>query len=97
MIRQTAGLTQQEMADLMKVSKAYISFLESGKKEPNLSFIKRFASEFDVPVLLLLWDDFHDVDQKNLNPELKKLMDQVVTMLKVHFFDQISKRYAKKS
>ena len=97
MVRQTAGLTQQEMADLMNVSKAYISFLESGKKEPNLSFIKRFATEFDVPILLLLWDDFNDIDQKNLNPKLKNLMDEVVTLLKVHFFDQISKRHAKKS
>lgn len=85
------------MADLMDVSKAYISFLESGKKEPNLTFIKRFASKFDVPVLLLLWDDFHDIEQKNLDPKLKVLMDEVVTLMKAHFFDQISKRYAKKS
>lgn len=97
MIRQTAGLTQQEMAGLLGVTKTYISFLESGKKDPNLKFIKGFASKFDVPVLLLLWDEFNDVAHQNLNPKLKELMDEVVMLLKAHFFDQVSKQYAKKS
>jgi len=41
--RGEAGLTQQELADRMKTSQAYVARLESGKEKPSTRTLSRFA------------------------------------------------------
>ena len=41
--RDAAGLTQQELADRMKTSQAYIARLEGGKEKPSTRTLNRFA------------------------------------------------------
>lgn len=41
--RGAAGLTQQELADRMKTSQAYIARLEGGKEKPSTRTLNRFA------------------------------------------------------
>ena len=47
-IRQRAGLTQEQLAEIMGVSKQAISKWESGKSNPELEKLKRFAERFQV-------------------------------------------------
>lgn len=42
--RKQAGYTQRELAALLNVSYAYISYLENSIKRPNESFVRRFAA-----------------------------------------------------
>lgn len=41
--RASSGLTQQELADRMKTSQAFIARLESGRQNPSTTTLKRFA------------------------------------------------------
>jgi transcriptional regulator with XRE-family HTH domain len=38
--RQRAGLTQREMAGRLKISAAYIAYLEAGKRSPSQTVIR---------------------------------------------------------
>ena len=41
--RAAAGLTQQQLAERMKTSQAFIARLESGRQNPSTTTLKRFA------------------------------------------------------
>ena len=47
-IRKTAGLTQQELADLLGVHKMLIAMLETGKREMTKDFIDKLAKALGV-------------------------------------------------
>jgi transcriptional regulator with XRE-family HTH domain len=56
-LRQTKGLTQEELAKKAKITHAYLSMLESGaKRNPSLEVLQRLAKALGVSVgeLLLL-------------------------------------------
>ena len=40
--RMTAGLTQRQMGARLKVSAAYVAYLENGKRSPSAMLIKRY-------------------------------------------------------
>jgi XRE family transcriptional regulator of biofilm formation len=53
--REELGLTQEQVAKAAKVTKNYVTMLESGKrKNPSLVILKRIAVVLDVPVGRLL-------------------------------------------
>lgn len=47
-LREMSNLTQQELADLMGMSRAAISDLERGKASPRLSTVRRLSEVFNV-------------------------------------------------
>jgi XRE family transcriptional regulator of biofilm formation len=54
-LRQTKGLTQAELAKKAKVTRPYITMLESGvRKTPSLPMLQRLAKALGVPVTALL-------------------------------------------
>jgi transcriptional regulator with XRE-family HTH domain len=54
-LREKRGLTQEELAGKVGVTKAYISQLESGaRKNPSLVVLKRLAKALRVPITALL-------------------------------------------
>ncbi len=54
-VRQKQGLTTDELAKKAKLTNAYISLLETGKrKNPSLAVLKRLAKSLRVPVAELL-------------------------------------------
>jgi XRE family transcriptional regulator, master regulator for biofilm formation len=54
-LRQERGLTQEEVAKRAKVTRFYISQLETGlRKSPSLPVLKRLATALGVPVTALL-------------------------------------------
>ncbi len=57
-IRTASGMKQKDIAAKLHVTPNYISLLESGRREPSISFLKRLAKLLKVPTgLLLLWDE----------------------------------------
>lgn len=55
LIRVFHDMKQVELADRLGISKSYLSEIESGKKEPKLDLIERYASEFDIPTSSILF------------------------------------------
>lgn len=54
-LREARGLNQVELAAKAKVTTAYVSLLEAGKKKnPSLDVLQRLAKALGVPVAELL-------------------------------------------
>jgi transcriptional regulator with XRE-family HTH domain len=54
-LRETAGMTQRDLAAKAKVTAGYIAQIEMGtKKNPSLDVLKRLARALGVPVTELL-------------------------------------------
>ena len=53
--REGLGLTREQLAKKAKVTTAYVSMLEAGKrKNPSLPVLRRLAKELGVPLTELL-------------------------------------------
>lgn len=51
--RQAKGLTQQELADITKLSRNYISDLENGRYTPSINTLARIATVLDIDLNFL--------------------------------------------
>jgi putative transcriptional regulator len=49
-IRESKGLTQEELARRIRVSRGYLSRLEMGRHDPPLSLLRRLAKELKTTV-----------------------------------------------
>ena len=90
-IREQSGLTQQQMADKLGVSRSAIGMYENGEREPNFETLELMADTFNVDMNYLLGkkpttevipdryyldDDARDMAQFIYeNPEYKVLFD----------------------
>ena len=54
--RETRHLAQQEVADLMEMTRDYYEKVESGIRSVNLSFVQRFCLALKVPVSQVITD-----------------------------------------
>lgn len=54
LIRQYHKLNQSELAGRLSISVSYLSELESGKKEPSLDILQKYADCFKVPLSSLV-------------------------------------------
>ncbi|WP_148716576.1 helix-turn-helix domain-containing protein [Chitinolyticbacter meiyuanensis] len=54
LIRTYHRLSQTELAGRLSISTSYLSELESGKKEPSLDILQRYADYFKVPLSSLV-------------------------------------------
>lgn len=68
LFRQTKGLTQERLAELVNVSSSYIGYLERGLRAPSLDLLARIGAALDVEPTVLL-----DTSSKDTDPILKKL------------------------
>ncbi len=55
-IRESRALTQQDIADLMGISRDYFQKVESGARTPNLRFIEQFCQAMGISPGALLVD-----------------------------------------
>jgi len=83
-LRVARDLSQGELARAVKVSPGYLSLIESDKREPSLSFLKKLATYFNIPVGFLLLEDRNvrafDPNQRRLLNEIRhSLLDYLVS------------------
>jgi transcriptional regulator with XRE-family HTH domain len=49
-IRRNKNLTQEKLAEMVKVTPKYIQYIESGKRSPSLKSLYKIAKALDVQV-----------------------------------------------
>ena len=57
-LRMNAGVTQTEVSKYLGITKATVSYYESGKRMPGHGMIKKIATYFKVPIDYLLGMDY---------------------------------------
>ncbi len=55
LIRVFHDIQQKELADKLGVAQSYISEIESGKKQPTIPILEKYATFFDIPVSSILF------------------------------------------
>lgn len=82
LIRQIAGLTQEEMAKQLDITANYLSLLENDKAVPRLSLLRRIEERFDVPAAFIVWNA--NFQARRTDPELseryRRLGEQMVEL-----------------
>jgi transcriptional regulator with XRE-family HTH domain len=79
LIRSSAGVRQRQLAERLGVSANYVSLLESDKREPSISFLRRLSKELSVPVgVFFLWQEF---DSKGVSGSSLAKLREVLTRL----------------
>lgn len=82
-------LTQLELSDKIKLSRSYLSEIESGKKTPTIEILKKYSNYFDIPLsAILLFAENYD-NKKDLKNKAKKIL----TKNTLKFLDWICKEY----
>ena len=81
-LRIQRGITQQKLAEDMKISQSAITAYETGRNEPNFATIEKFAKYFGVtPYELIPFGDIFDDEEKIIVGEIvlnnSKLADLV--------------------
>lgn len=61
--RDAAGLSQQELADQVGISKSYISSLELGYRAPNLNLLVKIAQTLGIKAGKLVDDMVEDAEK----------------------------------
>lgn len=78
------SMNQSELAGLSKISVAYLSLLEQGKRDPNFSTIQNIASALNIPLSIIIFlaaDPSSEL--KDLSPELvEKLSFTALSLMK---------------
>ena len=75
-LRKTQGYTQQQLADLLGISKSAVSMYESGVREPELALIQRMTGIFSVNVDTLIGTSSEAQEEITASPfhNMKKLI-----------------------
>jgi transcriptional regulator with XRE-family HTH domain len=81
-IRTLKGISQVDLSGSSKLSKSYLSKIESGAQIPSIESLEQIAKALDVPVYALA---FFASEKKDLKSISIKESDE----LKSHLFDMI--------
>ena len=60
-LRKSKGISQEELASMLKINRNYLSRIETGKSEPTSSILKHIAEIFSIDLNSLL--DITDEDK----------------------------------
>ena len=71
-LRKSKGISQEDLASMLKINRNYLSRIETGKSEPTSSVLKQIAEIFSVDLNSLL--DIIDEENKNTD-KVKYIVD----------------------
>ena len=75
-LRKSRGLTQEELSEILFVSRAAVSKWESGRGYPNIESLKEISKFFSVSIDdLLSGDKLIDIAEKENKSNLRKIFD----------------------
>lgn len=75
-LRQRKGLSQEEMAEMMSLSKNYISLLENGIKFPSADTLSKLSCVLDTECSVFFVDSTSDA--KNISSRITYLIEDSV-------------------
>jgi transcriptional regulator with XRE-family HTH domain len=80
LLRTASNLTQSSLAKDLNVTANYLSLVENGRKEPSLTFLKRFSKKLDAPLGYFLWLALEEnTSQEEF--DLKRKMDELLVTI----------------
>ena len=62
-LRESYGLTQQELADAIGVTNVHVSNIENEKAAPSQQIIDRYREKFGVDLYILAWCQYGDLEK----------------------------------
>lgn len=77
--REYSGVSPAQMADLLNVSRSYISELESGKKRVHVETLQKYGDALRLPASAFL--DFADALSGDTDPERQRRAEKLVHIL----------------
>ena len=77
LLRTASNLTQISLAKDLNVTANYLSLIENGRKEPSLTFLKRFSKKLDAPLGYFLWLALEESSSQE-EIDLKRKMDELL-------------------
>ncbi|WP_386691966.1 hypothetical protein O1Q79_01874 [Lonepinella sp. MS14434] len=79
--RNQRNLTKLKLAEKAELSVSYITLLEQGKRDPNLSTIEKICTALNIPtsILMFLATDAHERDE--LSTELSEKLSYLAWSL----------------
>ena len=80
LLRTASNLTQGFLAKELKVTANYLSLIENGRREPSLTFLKRFAKTLDIPLGYFLWLALEE-NKSREEFDLKRKMDELLVTI----------------
>ena len=84
-LRKSHGISQENLAAILKINRNYLSRIETGKSEPTLSIIKDIALYFNVDIASLMDiknnSEKHDDKIKKISEGCRYLMDDDLNFL----------------
>ena len=77
-LRQRAGYSQQDLADILKISKSTIGMYEQGRRSPDYETLEKIADIFNVDMNFLMGGkEKENVPDYYTNPETAKLAQEL--------------------
>ena len=80
LLRTASNLTQSSLAKDLNVTANYLSLVENGRKEPSLTFLKKFSKRLDSPLGYFLWLALEE-NESTEELSLKRKMDELLVNL----------------
>ena len=77
-LRQRAGYSQQDLADLLKISQSTIGMYEQGRRSPDYETLEKIADIFNVDMNFLMGGKTKEsTPEYYINPETAKLAQEL--------------------
>ena len=80
LLRVASDLKQSSLAKDLDVTANYLSLVENGKKEPSLTFLKKFSQRLNIPLGYFLWIALEDISLPE-ELDLKDKMDRLLVSI----------------
>jgi len=85
LVRTQRNMSQADLASRAGLSVSYVSMLERGQRDPNLTSIEKIAGALEVPVSILMFLAAEPNEIKSISPELaEKLSAVTLDLLRTH-------------
>jgi|SRR6185437_7118911 len=81
LLRESAGLTQTELADSAGISGSLLSLVESGKRDPSVKTLRDIARALEAPGAVLFAVALAEDEPKTRGPEAKLANELIERLL----------------
>lgn len=99
-LRRNNGISQEKLANELRINRNYLSRIETGKSEPDLSVIKNIATIFNVDVASLIGMENSNMSSeekiKKINDDCKYLLEGDLDLL-IRIISILREEYIKKN
>jgi transcriptional regulator with XRE-family HTH domain len=82
LIRVFHDISQRDLAARLGIGAPYLSEIEAGKKEPTLQLLRRYATEFKMPLSSIMFFSEHMEDGTPVGGLKVAVSGKVLTLLK---------------